>query len=360
MAALTLWWALAERHRGRQQRRDCELRLRDASASTAEQGELHRLAILVAGGGSADAVCSAVAASAASLFDAQVGLVAHLAGDGCAELRGLSMSGPVSGYPAIGEDLNFTPHSAIGRLVRTGQTTRVNEGTASPFADRLGGRVAAPITLADGLWGVLAIAAAPGMELAAGVEDQLERFAGLVALAIGNAEAHEQLVIQATTDSLTGLANRRAFHDRLDQEVARARRHGRPLCLALLDVDRFKAVNDTFGHVAGDAVLVEASTRLQACVRSEVVLARIGGDEFAAILPETSLLQGEEIAQRVRATIAGAPFNGDLRVTLSIGVAALDSAGEAAGLRRAADEALYAVKAAGRDGVTCAPTSRSR
>jgi diguanylate cyclase (GGDEF)-like protein len=348
-------WALVERRRADRRRRERESLLQTAVSVSAEQAELHRIAILVAGGASADAVCGAVAVAAAALYDAQVALVAHLSTSGQAELRGLCMSAPVDGYPAVGEHLNFTPSSAIGRLVDTQKTTRVQEGTSSPFADDLGQRVAAPIRLSDGLWGVLAIGAAPNAVLADGVEDQLEGFAELVALAIGNAETRDQLIRQATTDPLTGLANRRAFHAGLDQEIKRAVRHGRPLCLALIDIDHFKAVNDSLGHLLGDEVLAEVAARLRASVRTEAVFARIGGDELAVILPETSLAEAEEVAQRIQTIIRSEPFIDDLVVTVSIGVAQLASDGDANSLRGAADGALYRAKNAGRGRVISSP-----
>jgi len=100
--------------------------------------------------------------------------------------------------------------------------------------------------------------------------------------------ASRRLEREADADPLTGLANHRAFHDRLRTEVERAQRYGRPLSLACLDVDGFKDVNDQFGHQAGDKVLREVAARLTTVARSADLVARIGGDEFAILLPETT------------------------------------------------------------------------
>ncbi|MFH1499585.1 MAG: GGDEF domain-containing response regulator [Verrucomicrobiota bacterium] len=156
----------------------------------------------------------------------------------------------------------------------------------------------------------------------------------------------------ATHDALTGLHNRREFDRRLVEEVARARRFGRPLSLVLLDLDRFKSINDTHGHPAGDAVLVEVARRLSADVRRTDRLARHGGEEFALLLVETAQDAALAQARRLLTLIAEAPVvlpdGGTLTVTASAGVAGLTADGDELSLVRAADEALYRAKAAGR------------
>lgn len=164
----------------------------------------------------------------------------------------------------------------------------------------------------------------------------------------------DQLNRLATRDGLTGLLNRRELDRLLAEEAERARRFGRPLALALFDFDRFKDVNDTHGHPAGDAVLREAAARLAAGQRAVDRLARFGGEEFALLLVETAAPAALEAAQRLVAAMRAAPFTlpGGLAlpVTVSAGVAAIPAhAADAAGLIRAADAALYAAKRAGRD-----------
>jgi len=145
----------------------------------------------------------------------------------------------------------------------------------------------------------------------------------------------------ARTDALTGVANRRAWDDELPRELARAARSGEPLCVALLDLDHFKAYNDRHGHQAGDRLLKAAATAWQGRLRKTDLLARYGGEEFAVLLPDCGLANGMEIAERLRTA--------QPEGTCSLGVAAWDGQEEATALVARADRALYAAKKAGRD-----------
>jgi diguanylate cyclase (GGDEF)-like protein len=153
----------------------------------------------------------------------------------------------------------------------------------------------------------------------------------------------------ATHDPLTGLANRRLFDDRLDQEMANAVRHSRSLAVAILDLDCFKEVNDRFGHPAGDRALRETSQRLQRVLRRGDLLARVGGEEFAWILPEVHSHGAWAAVERARHAIGGEPFEGIGTITISIGMALRGELGEAALLYERADESLYRAKREGRD-----------
>ena len=138
--------------------------------------------------------------------------------------------------------------------------------------------VSAPIRAGTRLWGaIVAQRLLGGSPFTAEEERRLERFAHLIGLAVANAEVHGRLRALAATDPLTGLANHRAFQERLVQEVARARRYGQPLSLVLADLDHFKLVNDAHGHQAGDAVLAEVGSRLLASARTGDLMARVGG-----------------------------------------------------------------------------------
>jgi diguanylate cyclase (GGDEF)-like protein len=145
----------------------------------------------------------------------------------------------------------------------------------------------------------------------------------------------------ARTDALTGVANRRAWDDELPRELARAARSGEPLCVALLDLDHFKAYNDRHGHLAGDRLLKAAAGAWQVRLRKTDLLARYGGEEFAVLLPDCGLANGMEIAERLRTA--------QPEGTCSLGVAAWDGQEEATGLVARADRALYRAKEAGRD-----------
>ncbi|HWS53985.1 MAG TPA: diguanylate cyclase [Pyrinomonadaceae bacterium] len=160
----------------------------------------------------------------------------------------------------------------------------------------------------------------------------------------------------AFTDHLTGLANRRRFERQLEREVARTERYGHPFCLLLIDLDDFKQVNDTFGHDAGDEALRRVGGAIQSGTRGIDTGARIGGDEFAVILPETDFARGLEVAERLRAAIGAMEVEPVGRVSASFGLAELPvCARDRAALREAADAALYEAKRAGRDRVAGAP-----
>jgi len=160
-----------------------------------------------------------------------------------------------------------------------------------------------------------------------------------------------QLAHQASHDALTGLANRALFRDRLEHSLARARRHGEPVSILFLDLDDFKAVNDSLGHSAGDAVLVAVANRLRGCMRESDLAARLGGDEFAALFEDTDGPQAEAAAKRILQMLAppvdvtGHP----LPAQASIGLAVVSdgSCGPEELLRRA-DAAMYAAKARGK------------
>ncbi|MDH3725858.1 MAG: diguanylate cyclase [Thermoleophilia bacterium] len=157
----------------------------------------------------------------------------------------------------------------------------------------------------------------------------------------------------AVTDPLTGLANQREFQLQLDAEVSRAQRYGRPLSLILLDLDHFKLVNDEFGHQTGDEVLTEAAARLRALARTGETMARIGGEEFAWIVPEAEQLDAYVAAERARKTVRRMPLGDVGWLTISCGVCDLRDAEDAAELIRHADSALYWAKDQGRDATFC-------
>lgn len=174
-------------------------------------------------------------------------------------------------------------------------------------------------------------------------------------VAASDAEAVEAVARLALADPLTGLPNRRAFDAALSREVARARREGAPLAVAALDVDHFKRVNDVHGHAAGDAVLAAAASRAAAALRAGDLLARVGGEEFVALLPGATLAAAAEAAERIRARLAAEPITvgeSSLHVTASLGCAALEE-GDLDGrpLLARADARLYDAKRGGRNRV---------
>jgi diguanylate cyclase (GGDEF)-like protein len=168
------------------------------------------------------------------------------------------------------------------------------------------------------------------------------------------AQYHEIVFQMTITDGLTNLCNRRRLDAVLEEEIPRARRHHRDLSLLMLDIDHFKAINDTHGHLAGDSVLRGLATVLQKRLRPNDKLGRYGGEEFCAILPETSLRNAASIAEELRALVESYAFVSEsrsIRVTISIGAASLQPAMQAADLYRGADEQLYTAKRSGRNRV---------
>lgn len=185
-----------------------------------------------------------------------------------------------------------------------------------------------------------------GAELDADDRDALSHVAQQLAAMIENARLFEV----ARTDSLTGVARRHVFEDRLRQEAARSERTGRPFAVAMVDIDHFKRINDRHGHRRGDRVLHGVASVLAANCRSLDLVARYGGEEFVVLLPETDGASARVAAEKLRAAVAQAVFeNGaDLRITVSIGVAGSDQA-HGGDLIELADAALYAAKRAGRN-----------
>ena len=191
-------------------------------------------------------------------------------------------------------------------------------------------------------------------------EHQYELFAyltGQAAVSIENVDLHETVRVQAVTDELTGLANLRHFHDILDNEIERSRRFETDVGLMLLDIDDFKAVNDTYGHQQGDIVLIEVGRVLRSLSRDIDEPARYGGEEMAVILPQTDVEGAELLAERMRAAVDDLEIErldgeGVLHVTASFGVAALPyCAKDKASLIAEADAALYRAKRAGKNRV---------
>jgi diguanylate cyclase (GGDEF)-like protein len=168
--------------------------------------------------------------------------------------------------------------------------------------------------------------------------------------AIENARRYGEARKLAETDALTGLYNQRYFHETLRREVLRAQRYERNLALILFDVDDFKSINDQIGHLAGDRVLAQAADRLREAVRSVDVACRIGGDEFAVILPESTAADADQLYRRVQSSMRGTSLGPDEgRLRLSAGIAELQHGDTAAGLFERADAALYRAKNLGKD-----------
>jgi len=312
-------------------------------------------------------VATALAAEAApadvfALVAAQAGEVLEAYAAGIAQFDPSGESATVvGGWCTRGDEVELGAHMPVlpegildrARGAGVPATSTVHAEAVALFGHGVGsgvdGLAAAPVWLGRRLWGVVGVGAAGG--LPPGAEEGLQRFADLVGLALTGADARRQLARLASTDHLTGLPNRRSFEERLASEVTRARRHDRQLALVVLDIDNFKQINDAWGHDVGDQALVEFAERLGTLARAGETLARIGGEEFAWILPESDAMGGIAAAERARRAIGGTPFPAVGDVTVSGGVCDLAQAETSRELFRYADVALYWAKSQGRDAV---------
>lgn len=201
------------------------------------------------------------------------------------------------------------------------------------------------------------------LELVARAKNMLQLRARQIEIKTINASLYEM----ATTDALTSVSNRRHFLTCLDEEIARVRRKPAPLALAMIDADHFKSVNDTYGHPTGDRVLIELARSLSQGVRTIDRIGRLGGEEFAILMPETSKEGAHVVCERVREAIAALEIElsdgGILRFTISIGVATYEGDTDSSELLiQRVDAALYEAKEGGRNRVVhaaCAPNEQT-
>jgi diguanylate cyclase (GGDEF)-like protein/PAS domain S-box-containing protein len=244
------------------------------------------------------------------------------------------------------EPVDVLLHGA-GAVLRAGSVELLEDGEASGGdQDHV---VERPVLRGDVRLGTLRVTwadAVPGDER----ELLVEVLAAEVGAAVERRRLLERLRDLARTDPLTGLANRRLWDERLGIELARAARYDRPLCLAAIDLDRFKPYNDTYGHQAGDALLKSATASWRGVLRGPDLLARLGGDEFALLLPDCDLDCAQSIVARLQGVTPGGPEG----VGCSAGLVRWDPGESADTVTARADAALYAAKADGRGGIRVA------
>ncbi len=176
----------------------------------------------------------------------------------------------------------------------------------------------------------------------------LEELALRAGPAIDNARRFREARQLADLDALTNLHNRRYFHETLAREATRAHRYDRRLSLVVFDIDDFKAINDRIGHLSGDEVLASVAERVQSAVRGADIACRVGGDEFAVILPEATIEDAEQLYKRVQFAVAARPLGPFERIRLSAGIAELRPEDDAKTFFERADEALYRAKESGK------------
>ena len=324
---------------------------RRAERLAAEQGALRRVATSVVSGESADSFYRLVSIEAGQLLGAGGAGILRLDQPDEAIILGSWAEEPERQFK-VGDRFPVPPDSDLARALAEGRPSRVQRHTPDSSLGQLGyeSSIVAPVKVAGRTWGFLAVVSYRAEGLTEAHEQRLTEFGDLIAAAVTNIEDRAALAAQAATDALTGVANHRTFYQRLTADMARARRYGSPVSVVMIDVDRFKLINDVGGHEAGDEVLISVALRLSQAARAEDTLARVGGDEFAWILPETTAEEAHVAVDRVRSQLAAA--GGQLTgVTLSAGVCDSRWTADPNELVRLADRALYASKDHGRDQV---------
>jgi diguanylate cyclase (GGDEF)-like protein len=245
-----------------------------------------------------------------------------------------------------------------GWVVRHDEPQLVNDMIHDPRAVLVPGTdlepqasVLVPLRFMGAVIGLLAVDRLAGRTFEQREMENVQLFANLAAIAIRNARTYKEMEVQASTDGLTGLYNHRRFQEALGLEVARAERYGAEFCLLMMDLDRFKAVNDTVGHQRGDEVLRDVAEVLRSCSRESDFAARYGGEEFAMILPHADVDEARRVAERIRAQVADlSAIEPGLSVTVSVGIASFPRhAPDTDGILGAADAALLCAKARGRN-----------
>ena len=304
----------------------------DLGASIDLDEVLSRTLEAAAGIAGADAVLISMGGTEGKPLVASLGLTAE-------EAERQALAGPPDGGQArsVAISYRYTPEelSSNGELIHSG--------------------VAVPLAGEDGPSGFLSVfSRSHGRSFGDEAVAELERLAGRAGPAIANARRYREARQLADLDALTSLHNRRYFHETLGREVARARRYDRHLALIVLDLDDFKEVNDRVGHLAGDAALADAAERVREVVRTADVACRVGGDEFAVILPESTLADADQLYRRIQAAVSARPIAQVGQLDLSAGVAELRADDDATALFQRADEALYRAKAAGKGQIVAA------
>ena len=251
------------------------------------------------------------------------------------------------------EEAAHPPSSGAGASLPPGPITVTYRYGAADAADTqlIRGGLFVPLVSREGsTLGSLALFwRTPGYEPTPQRVGAVEQIAVTCIPAIENARRYREARQLAETDALTGFFNQRYFHETLRREALRAQRYDRRLALLILDLDDFKTVNDRIGHLAGDAVLAQVAERLRNEIRSVDVGCRVGGDEFAVIMPESTTEDASQLFQRMHEAVSTMSTPGGGKVRISAGIAELHHGETAAGLFERADSALYRAKELGKD-----------
>ncbi len=261
--------------------------------------------------------------------------------------------------------LNQNPPSPMGIAVKSGKLLQVDDidrhnkpvikKSQRPFAGnyRTKGCIIAPLVCQERAVGVLNLSDKQnGSAFTSEDVALVDLVSQLAGASIGNIKLFEKIQRQARTDGLTGLINHKTFYEILEGELLRSRRYGGQISLIMVDIDNLKTVNDRHGHRAGDKVIVEISSRIRHSIRQIDVAARYGGDEFAVILPNTSLADAAVVAERMVNVVAGTPIQwekDEIPVSISVGLGQYDANSSPEDITSKSDQALYTAKQAGKN-----------
>jgi len=317
-----------------------------AGAREQAEGELRRNRVLSDLGGTIDLdeVLTRTLEAATQATGSDAALVWLGSATGPPMVATLGLSQDEAERQAIAGPPNGRKARAIGITYRYGPDELARNG------DLIRAGLAVPMPAPGGADadGFLAVFSRDEQELGDDAIEELEQLAERAGPAIENAQRFREARQLADLDALTGLHNRRYFHETLAREVARAHRYNRDLALVVFDLDDFKAINDRIGHLAGDGVLADAATRVRDVVRSADIACRVGGDEFAVVLPESTLRDADQLYRRIQNAVSAQPIGQVGRILFSAGVTELRPEDDAVSFFQRADDALYRAKEAGK------------
>lgn len=303
------------------------------------------------------------------IADYDAGFLVMLEGDGARIVRQRGMPLARAGSAGAQGRYRLADLPLLGPLLGERQSCFVADTNDDP-ACRAGCRMVPgtrsclgiPLEIRGSVVGAMVLTSTTPNHFTADGAQRLRAFASQASVAIENAQFFQQVHRLSVTDGLTGLSNRRHFFEVAKVEFERARRHGRPLSIAMIDIDRFKDLNDLWGHLAGDAVLREVAQRVKDTVRAIDKVARYGGEEFVVLMPETELAEARLVAERVCRRVGEDPVvegGVAMATTVSVGVGEINE--KCASLEEVlkwADQALFAAKQAGRNRVEASNGAR--